>query len=161
MKDTKRLVSLLITIIFLSIAAGGVAGFFVYRDYKENTAHLGRRVQSTMDKFGMLEDNLKDIYVTLENTMDESAIERKQVLDKIEAMKEGLRNWETEYRDAMLQLKADMDNLKVEKLTRTVENLRSDIRGFKMKMQDMELRMDDTKGVDLGRISVNSEERER
>lgn len=170
MKDTKSLVTLLIIIILLSIAAGSVAGFFVYRDYKENSAYLSRRVQSTMDKFGDLESNLKDLYVTLENTMDEGEIERKKVLSKIESIKEDVLGWESGYRAAILQLKAEIDNLKVGKLTRTVENLQDDVKSFKMKIQDLELKLDDArgniesnkgnfKGVDLGRISVKGKKK--
>ena len=152
MKSTKTITTLLIIGIFISIATAYIAGFFIYRDYKEKTAYLERLARN---KFEELENNLKDLYITLENMIDEDKIEKQDLLSKLENIKEDIENWKEGYRVAISELRASLEDLKVEALTRMVEKMQDEINEFKTKIQDLDLKIDEVKGsVDLGRISV-------
>ncbi len=153
MKNTRTVVALIMISIIVSIGAGYVAGFFVYREYKQRTACLDSQVQSTIDKFGELENNLKDLYVIIENTVDENKAEKKRLLTTIEKIKEYLKGWERGYRRTVSELKEEIEDLKIGRLTRMVEKMQDEIDEFKMKIQDLELK-DELEGVDLGKISV-------
>ena len=160
--NEKRIAKLLVVIILSSIVCGYGAGFFIYRQHKEKIAYFDKQTRFASDKFAELEDNLKDVYTALENTLDENKIERKELLLKVGSIKEAIGDWQEGYRVAISTLKAEVKNLRVGKLTRMVENMQSDIDGFKMKVQDLELKLDDAKGnvlgasrdVSLGKISV-------
>ena len=91
MKNLRTLITLLIICILASIAAGYVAGFFVYREYKEKTAYFDEQAQSTMDKFQDMERELRGLYSTIENTMDENKMEKKNLLATLEKIKEYLK----------------------------------------------------------------------
>lgn len=160
------MIKLLIVIIFASIAAGYVAGFFVYRDYREKAAYLDSQTQFAMNKFGEMEGNLKELYVSLDNTVDKNSIEKKELLSKIEEMREDIKEWEIGYRATLLGLKKTIEGLNVDKLTRIVEKMQKDIDEFRVDVQDMGLKLDEVRGtdkvagstkpegVDLGKISV-------
>ena len=165
MKDAKNIIVLLIVVVLASIACGYAAGFIVYKDYKQKAAYFDEQAQQSLDKFSKLEGNLKDIYITLESTIDENKIDRKGLLSAMEEVKKDIKSWERGYGIALTELKESMENLKVERLTRIVENMQDDISGFKMKIQDLELKLDESAGrarvhvqdgkdIDLGRISV-------
>lgn len=162
MKSARVIIVLLVFLIIVSIAAGYLAGFFVYKEYKEKTAILEKQVK---DRFGSVENNLKKLYATMENTMDENKIERKKALAVARDIKKGIEEWEKGYMATIVELKDIIDDLKVEKLTRRVENLQDDIAGFKMTMQDLDIKIDEVRdkkansranldSVNLGRISV-------
>jgi len=153
MKNLKTMVTLLIVCALVSIAAGYIAGFFVYREYKQKTAYLDEQARSTMDKFGELEGGLKELYVSIENTVSENKMEREDLLSAIEKIKENLKEWERGYRTTLSELKGEIEDLKIGRLTRMVEKLQDEVDDFKMKMQDLELK-DEVEGVDLGKISV-------
>jgi hypothetical protein len=170
MRDTRLIISLLITVIIFSIAAGYTAGFFIYRDYKEKAVYFDRQNQIAIDKFGALDENLKGLYTALENVADENKAEKKELLAKIEAIKEDTKEWEKGYRATLLELKETVEGLKMDQLTRIVENLQDEINEFKIKVQDLDLKLDETKGirstdkeetrgVDLGKISVGGQEK--
>lgn len=162
MKNAKVIIALLVFLIIISIAAGYLAGFFVYKEYKEKTAYLEKQAE---DRFGRVESTLKKLYVTLKNTMDENKIERKKALAVVGDIKEGIKEWKRRHMATISELKEAIDDLKVEKLTRMVENLQDDIIGFKMTMQDLDIKIDEVRdkkaksemnlnSVNLGRISV-------
>ena len=154
MKNIKRLVILLAVFILVSLSAGYLAGSFVYKDYRRRTAYLEKE---TKDKFGKLENSLKDLYVTIDNTVDKNAIERKELLSKIEIVKEEIRKWEAGYRKTLSELKAAIEEQGIEKLKRMVENLQEDMDRFEITAQDLDLKIDEVgrdKSVDLGKISV-------
>jgi hypothetical protein len=170
MRDTRLIISLLITIIIFSIAAGYTAGFFIYRDYKEKTVYFDRQNQISIGKFEALDENLKGLYTTLENVKDENKIRKKELFAKIEAIKENIKDWERGYRGALLELRETVEELKIDRLTRMVENLQGEINEFKLKVQDLDLKLDEAKkaksidkeetmGVDLGKISVGAQEK--
>ena len=167
MKNAKVIITLLVFLIIVSIAAGYLAGFFVYKEYKERTAYLEKQAEV---RFGSIENALKKLYVTLENTMDENKIERKKTLAVVGDMKEGIEGWKRGYAATIVELRETINNLKVEKLTRMVENLQDNISGFKMTMQDLDIKIDDVRdrkansetnlnSVNLGRISVKGRKR--
>ncbi|MBU1147769.1 MAG: hypothetical protein KKD11_05390 [Candidatus Omnitrophica bacterium] len=169
MKDTKLMSGLLTMVIFFSIGAGYVAGYFVYTDYKERTAYLDSQARFAIGKFEDMEKDLKKLYITLQNTADEGKIETKKVLSRIETIKEDISEWESGYKTTVSNLRGDIDDLKVDKLTRMVERLQRDINGFKMRVQDMDLKIDEASGnalgirkeainIDLGKISVGKQE---
>lgn len=164
-KNAKTMGTLLIFVILGSIVAGYVAGFSVYRDYREKTAYFDRQVQITLDKFMEMQDNMNGLYTSLENTVDKNNIAREELVSKLEAIKGDIREWEREQHDAVVELKEAMDGLKVDKLARMVENLQGDVNGFKLKIQDLELKIDDKKEsavkVDLGKISVGKRETDK
>ena len=138
--------------VFLS--AGYLAGSFVYKDYRRRTAYLEKEIK---DKFGELKNSLKDLYVTIDNTVDKNAIERKELLSKIEIIKEKIREWEAGYRKTLSELKAAMEEQGIEKLKRMVENLQEDMDRLEITAQDLDLKIDEVgrdKSVDLGKISV-------
>ena len=138
----------------VSLSAGYLAGSFVYKDYRRRTAYLEKE---TKDKFGKLENSLKDLYVTIDNTVDKNAIERKELLSKIEIIKEKIREWEAGYRKTLSELKAAMEEQGIEKLKRMVENLQEDMDRLEITAQDLDLKIDEVgrdKSVDLGKISV-------
>ena len=138
----------------VSLSAGYLAGSFVYKDYRRRTAYLEKE---TKDKFGKLENSLKDLYVTIDNTVDKNAIERKELLSKIEIVKEEIRKWEAGYRKTLSELKAAIEEQGIEKLKRMVENLQEDMDRFEITAQDLDLKIDEVgrdKSVDLGKISV-------
>lgn len=162
MKNAKTIIALLIFFIIVSIAAGYAAGFFVYREYQQKTALLEREAAK---KFSEVEEELKELYLALETSMDESKAEREKALAIIEGVKEGIEDWEKEYVLVLTELRETIDSLKVQKLTRMVENLQDDIDRFKVTMQDLDMEIDevrganreplrDIQGIDLGRISV-------
>ncbi len=153
MKDVKRIITIIAISISISIIAGYAAGFFVYREYKQKTAHLDEQARSTMDKFGELDVNLKELYVSIENTVSENKMEREGLLAAIEKIKGYLKEWERGYRTTLSELKGEIEDLKIGRLTRMVEKLQDEVDDFKMKMQDLELK-DEMEGVDLGKISV-------
>lgn len=150
MKNVKTIIVLLMIVVLISIAAGYVAGFYVYREYKEKTTYLEKQAQ---DKFGALEKDLRDLSVTLENTMEENKIGMEDVLSKAEVIKEEIEEWKKGYSTVISQLRAEIEDLKVGRLRRMVEKLQGEIDGFKVKIQDMELK-DEMNAVDLGKISV-------
>lgn len=150
MKNAKTIILLLIVLVLISIVAGYVAGFYVYKEYKTKTEHLERQTQN---KFGTLEKNLKELYVALENTVDKNKAEVQGILSELEAIREDIEKWNRGYRVIVAELKGEIDNLKIDKLTRMVEKLQSEIDSFKIKIQDLELK-DEIKEVDLGKISV-------
>src|SRR4030042_136648 len=94
MKNANTIIALLIFLIVISIAAGYAAGFFVYREYQQKTAYLERQAE---DKFGKVEDNLRNLYITLENTVDENKVEREKALAVIEEIKGGIEEWKRGY----------------------------------------------------------------
>lgn len=162
MKNINAIIGLLIFLIIISIAAGYTAGFFVYRDYREKTACLEKQAE---DRFGKVEDSLKDLYISLEKTMDENSIERKKALVVIEGIKEDIEAWKRGYASTIAELGKTIENLKVERLTNMVENLQDNIEEFRMTMQDLELKVEeagekitgsktDPNSIDLGKISV-------
>lgn len=162
MKNANAIITLLIFLIVASIAAGYAAGFFVYREYQQKTACLERQVE---DRFGKVEDSLKDFYISLENAMDENKIERKKALAVVEKMKEDMEEWKKGYASAIAELGRTIENLKVERLTRMVENLQDNIDDFRMTMQDLDIKVEEVRGaradskidpnsIDLGKISV-------
>lgn len=165
MKDTKTIVTFLTVIIFMSIATGYVTGYFVYRGYKQKTAYLDKQARLTTDRFGELEGNLQELYSSLEGSIDDSRVERRRVLSSIESIKEDIQEWKKGYNVRMSELRWAMEDMKVDKLTRMVENLQDDIDEFELAIQDLNLKLDDTEGrtisgkvdgesVDLGKISV-------
>ena len=154
MKNMKTLVILLTIFILISLLAGYFAGSFVYKDYRRRTADLENE---TKDKFNELENSLKDLYVTIDNSVDKNSIERRELLANIEAIKEDIREWEAGYRMTLSELKAAMEEQGIEKLTRMVENLQEGMDRFEVKVQDLDLKIDEVgrdKSVNLGRISV-------
>ncbi|NQT74927.1 MAG: hypothetical protein HQ566_00220 [Candidatus Omnitrophica bacterium] len=153
MKDAKSIITIIAISVVISIIAGYAAGFFVYREYKQKTAYLDEQARSTMDKFGELEGGLKELYVSIENTVSENKMEREDLLSAIEKIKENLKEWERGYRTTLSELKGEIEDLKIGRLTRMVEKLQDEVDDFKMKMQDLELK-DEVEGVDLGKISV-------
>jgi len=165
MKDTKTIGTFLIVIIFMSIAAGYGAGYFVYRDYKQKAAYFDRQARLTMDRFGELEGNLQELYSSLEISIDDSRVEGRRVLSSIESIKENIQEWKKGYNVSMSELRGTIEDMKVDKLTRMVENLQDDIDEFELAVQDLNLKLDNTEGriisrkvdgesVDLGKISV-------
>ncbi|MDP8229891.1 MAG: hypothetical protein P9L93_02180 [Candidatus Gorgyraea atricola] len=169
MKNAKLASGLLTMVIFFSIGAGYVAGYFVYTDYKEKTAYLDSRTRFAIDKFKEMEKDLKKLYIALENTADENKIETRKVLSRLEAIKEDIGEWKSGYKTTVSQLRGDIDDLKVDKLSRMVKRLQRDINGFKMRVQDMDLKIDEARGnspgirkeainIDLGKISVGKQE---
>ena len=170
MKNAKLASGLLMMVIFFSIGAGYVAGYFVYTDYKEKTAYLDSRTKFAIGKFKKMEKDLKKLYIALENTADESKIETRKVLSRLEAINEDIGEWKSGYKTTVSKLRGDIDDLKVDKLTRMVDRLQRDINGFKMRVQDMDLKIDEARGtspgirkeainIDLGKISVGKRER--
>ncbi len=159
MKDTRKVVTIVIFFIVFSIVAGYAAGYLVYKEYKKKTAILEREAK---EKFEKLELSLKSLYGALENTMDENKIERKKALAVVEDIREGIGEWKKDQASIIAELKDTIKQLKVGKLTRMVENLQDDIDKFKMTVQDLDIKVDEvTRGegagldnVDLGRISV-------
>jgi len=162
MKHAKTIITLLLVLIIISIAAGYTAGFFVYNKYKEETAQMEKQAQT---KFKDIDSGLKELYVTLQNGMDKNNIERKRLLSNIEGMKDDLRDWKKGYRASISELKKTIEDLRVERLTRIVEDMQDDINGFKVRMQDLDLKMDEVRkeagssgmhpdNIDLGRISI-------
>ncbi len=150
MKNAKTIITLLTVVIFASIAAGYAAGFFVYKEYQEKTRHLEEETQSRFRDIG---NDLSDLYIALEDTTDQNRQEKKEFLTRIEDIREAIKEWEITYKTALSELRGQVKSLKVNRLTRMVENLQSDIEEFKIKIQDMELK-EDINGVDLGKISV-------
>ena len=63
---------------------------------------------------------------------------------------------------AISDLRGEIEDLKVNKLTRMVQNLEDEVVKFKMKMQDLDLKLDETRGVkvDLGKISIKKKGKE-
>lgn len=169
MKNAKLMSGLLMMAIFFSIGAGYVAGYFVYTDYKERTAYLDSQARFAIGKFDDMEKDLKELYIALQNTADEGKIETKKVLSRLEAINEDISEWKNGYKATVSRLRGDIDDLKVDKLARMVDRLQSDINGFKMKVQDMDLKIDEASGnglgirkeainIDLGKISVGKQE---
>lgn len=150
MKNAKAIVALLLICILVSIAAGYVAGFYVYRKYRQKTEYLEEQAES---KFKEVDKNLRDLYSSFENKMDENKTERKEVLSKLEELRENIKEWERGYRVALLELRGKVEDLKVERLRMTVEKMQDEIKEFRMKVQDLELKSE-MGGVDLGKISV-------
>lgn len=150
MKNAKAIFMLLLICILVSIGAGYVAGFYVYREYREKTEYLEAQARN---KFKDVEKNLQDLYLTLENKFDENKIEREKALSKLEEIRDNIKEWERGYRAALLQLRGKIEDLKVERLRMTVEKMQDEMKEFRMKVQDMELK-NEMEGVDLGKISV-------
>lgn len=172
MKKGNIILMFLIAVIVLSIAAGYLAGYLVYKEYKLRTSEFERQVEL---KYSKLETNLKDFYVRLENTVDENRADRKKFLEHIEKMKNDLKGWESSYREALSELENNIEDLKVDRLNAMVEKLENEVHQFKMSLQDMDLKMDevrgiaaDTKklreqdlGIDLGTISVGRDSKKK
>lgn len=156
MKDVKTIITSLIVIILISIAAGYGAGYFVYQDYKQKTAYFNEHAQLTLERFAKLESNLGELYSNFENSIDESNVERKKVLSRIESINQDIQEWKDGYKVTISDIKGTMEEMKIGKLTRMVENLQGDIDEFELAVQDLNLKLEDTSGksVDLGRISV-------
>jgi chromosome segregation ATPase len=139
----------------VSIGAGYVAGYFVYKQYTVKTAEMERQSSLNYEK---LQKELKGFYVTLENTIDENKIDRARFEAHIEKIKEDLKGWEKGYRESLAGLQAEIEGLKVDRLAYMVEKLQEDMQSFKMTIQDMDMRMDDIRGVDLGKIAVGNDD---
>lgn len=165
MKEAKAVVILLAVVVFISIAAGYGAGFFVYKDYKQKTAHLDKQAQLTLDKFGELGNNLKKLHSGFENSMEDRRVEREKLLSMIESINEDINEWKEGYKATISEIKGTMDDMKVGKLTRMVENLQGDVDEFEMAVQDLNLKLDaanekvittgqQDNSIDLGKISV-------
>jgi len=164
-KEGNTIVRILIMIMLASIAAGYGVGYFVYKDYKRKTVEMETQAEK---KYGNIQEDIKDFYVKLENAMDENRMERAKFLAYIEKTKEDLKGWERGYRQSLVDLKNEIEGLKVDRLTHMVENMQDDVVGFKMTIQDLDLKLDEVRGVaadmknlreqdlgiDLGRISV-------
>lgn len=156
----------------VSIGAGYAAGYFVYKQYTTKTAEMERQAGLNYEK---LQKELKDFYVTLENTIDENKIDRAQFVAHIEKIKEDLKGWEKGYRESLAGLQSEIENLKIDRLTYMVEKLQDDIQGFRMTVQDMDMQMDEVRGaaadirnlreqdlgIDLGRISVGKSDKKK
>ncbi len=165
MKDTKTIITFLTVIIFMSIATGYIAGYFVYRGYKQKTAYFDKQARLTMGRFRELEGNLQELYSGLERSIDNSRLERRRVLSSIESIKEDIQGWKKGYNVSMSELRGAVEDMKVDRLTRMVENLQGDIDEFELAVQDLNLKLGDIEGrtisrkrdgksVDLGKISI-------
>lgn len=156
MDNTKVKVTIWIVIMSILIASGYILGFFAYKDYEEN---FNRQVEFTLNKFENLENNLRNFSITFENAIDKNKIERKQAVSQIQSIKENFKDLENKYNTALSEIRREIENLKVDRLTAVVENLQNDINELKKQIQDLEIK-EDVKGVDLGKISVEKEEKE-
>lgn len=150
MKSVKAIITLVAVVIFVSIAAGYIAGFFVYKEYRERTAYLEEQVSN---KFNSLEEDVKELYISLGNRVDKNRIEMREILSKADSIKEGIEDWKRKYKTSISELRRSIDDLKVDRLTKMVENLQAELNEYKIKLQDLELK-DEAQGVDLGKISV-------
>ncbi|MBU0759128.1 MAG: hypothetical protein KKC66_03305 [Candidatus Omnitrophica bacterium] len=167
-KKGNTIVGVLILIILVSIAAGYGAGYFVYKDYKRKTAEMETQAEK---KYGKIQEDIKGFYVKLENTMDENRMERAKFLAYIEKTKEDLKGWERGYRQSLADLKDEIEGLKIDRLSHMVENMQDDVAGFRMSIQDLDLKLDEVRGVaadmknlreqdlgiDLGKIFVGKD----
>jgi len=161
MKNTgKTVVSLIIVILLVSIFAGYVAGFIIYKEYREKTKYYDMQAQFTLDKFEKLESNLKDLYSTLSNTVDQNMIVRKKLLSTIKNMNDDIQDWKKGYGATLSDIRDEINDLEIGRLRRMVEKLQDDIDAFKMTIQDLELK-DELKGIDLGKISVQKKEKKK
>ena len=124
MNTSKKISSLLIGIMLASIGAGYAAGYFVYKQYTVKTAEMERQSGLNYEK---LQKELKEFYVTLENTIDENKMDRARFTEHIEKIKEDLKGWEKGYRESLAGLQTEIENLKVDRLTYMVEKLQEDI----------------------------------
>ena len=160
----KGMLKFSVVILFVLLAGTYIIGYFVYQDYREKTAYLDAQTQFAMDKFRELEEGMQDIDVALLNATDENKIEMRKVLSQMESMQENLQDWKAGYNKAVSDLKGEISDLKVSRLRRRMEKLQDEIDGFRMAMQDWDLKIyDDNRaltykegieGVDLGKISV-------
>ncbi len=153
-----------IIVLFALLVGTYIIGYFIYQDYRERTAYLDEQAQFAMDRFRELEEDMKDIDVALLNATDENKIEMRKVLSQMESMQEIMKDWKAGYNKAVSDLKGEISDLKVSRLRRRMEKLQGEIDGFRMAMQDWDLKIyDDNRaltykegieGVDLGKISV-------
>ncbi|MBU3911540.1 MAG: hypothetical protein KKD90_03035 [Candidatus Omnitrophica bacterium] len=168
MKQGHTITRFLIVILLVSMVGGYGVGYFVYKEYKQKTSDMEKQ---TEQKYGKIQDDMKNFYIRLENAMDENRMERAKFLASIEKTKEDLKSWERRYRQSLADLKGEIEGLKIDKLTYMVENLQDDVIGFKMTIQDLDLKLDEVRGaaadmrslreqdlgIDLGRISVGKD----
>ncbi len=162
--DNKGILKLSIMVLFALLIGTYVIGYFMYKDYSEKTAYLNDQAQLATDRFKEMEDGMRDIDVVLSNATDENKIEIRKMLSQLDSMQGILKDWETEYNKTVSDLKGEISDLKVSRLRRRMEKLQDEIDGFKMAMQDWDLKIyDDNRaltykegieGVDLGKISV-------
>jgi len=152
---------LLISVTLVLVVLSYVAWFFIYVEYREKTVYFQNQALVALDKIENLEGNIKGLYVALENSKDENTLERKNLLFAMEDIKKGVKLWERKYIAAISELRGEVEALKVDKLTRMVENLEDEIVNFKVKVQDLDLKLDEARGVnvDLGRISVKKDKK--
>ena len=175
MKGRKITSTILIIIIGIAVAAGYVAGFFVYMEYKQKIAYFDRKTQLAISKFEGLEGELKEAYTTLLNTMGKNKTERELLLSKIRVIQEEVQDWKKHYSLSVSALEGKIEGLKVDRLKLTVENLEDDIHRFKTAIQDLDFKIDESKRlradlqikkdnteeVDLGRILVKNQKKQK
>ncbi len=165
-EKTKTIFILSIVIISLSIISGYLAGYYIYKEHKEKAAYLDEQIQSILYRFGRIENDLIGLY----SDLDENKIERKKVLLKLEDIRGDIEEWKNGYKTTVLRLRSSIEDMKVDRLTRTVERLQDEINRFKMMVQDLDMKIDssraqaigsglDINSIDLGRISVKKEDK--
>ena len=161
MSEEKTNSRLLIIIVFVLVAIGYIIGFFLYMEHKQKTEYYQGQAQAAIDKIEKLEKNLKGFFISLENTRDKYRLEREDLSSTVGYIKKDIKEWEKKYMTAISELREEIEDLKINRLTRMVENLEDEIVKFKMKVQDIDLKLNEgtSADIDLGKISVKQEKK--
>jgi len=144
----------LIAVLFVLVAGSIVANFTFYKEYREKTDYLEQQSQTDKGKVEGLEakfDNFRstidevtgqmktysDSIKTIQNTVTLSEDERKNLLSKIEEMKQDLQNMQKDYSTAVIEIKQTMMSLK----------------------DDLDMMGNKAKEVELGKITVKQDQK--
>ena len=144
----------LIAVLFVLVAGSILASFTFYKEYKDKIESLEQQgqagkakmsdLESRIDSFKTILDdvssqvkNYSDGLKSVENTMNLSEEERKNLLAKVEEMKKELQGWQKDYSSAVIDIKQVMLTMK----------------------DDLDKMQNKTRDVELGKITVKQEEK--
>jgi len=154
------------TLIVLAIIIGYIAGFIIYNDYRQKTLYFNKQTEAILDRFCELGEKLKDLYSAIESSINRDAQQKEDIFARIESIRKDVKNLEELYTPTLLELKETMDTAKIQRMSMMIESLKEDMDSFKVRMQDIDLRLDmidkeGIPGVDLGRISIGEKKHRR
>ncbi|MBU1852792.1 MAG: hypothetical protein KJ957_01950 [Candidatus Omnitrophica bacterium] len=157
--ENKKITVILLAIIAGLITAGYAVGFFIFMDYRQKTIYLDKQTQVAIERFEAIESSLQKLSMNLENTIDKNRLQKEDLLAEIEVIEGEMHDWKNGCGTILSEIKGQIDELEIDRLTRRVENIQDDINKFKTEIQDLDLKIDDTRrdvkfNVDLGKISV-------
>lgn len=99
-----RIFSAITVLVLILLIANYIAGFLIYREYKEKADFFDRQIRFARNRFIESQNELKNIYDRLQDIENSSRSERGAILSKIRTMERSIENWQNEYTAALSEI---------------------------------------------------------